>query len=76
MLQPKWHSVVETISSTAIGFAISWILNVLVLRAWGFPVKISESFWIACIFTIASLIRGYVVRRWFNAWLRRMAFAR
>lgn len=72
MLQPRWHSWVETCCFTAIGFGISWFLNVVVLRAWGFPVSVYDSFWIACVFTIASLARGYLVRRWFNAWLRRM----
>lgn len=71
MNQPRLHSAIETFCSTAIGFLISWLLNVWVLRAWGFPISTHDSFWITCIFTITSLLRQYAVRRWFNRLLHK-----
>lgn len=73
MSQSRRMSVVETAASTAIGFGISYIVSLTVLPLFGFPVTHGENFAIVCIFTIASLARGYVVRRLFNAWHRRVA---
>lgn len=73
MSQSRRMSVVETAASTAIGFGISYIVSLTVLPLFGFPVTHGENFAIVCIFTVASLARGYFVRRLFNAWHRRAA---
>lgn len=54
--------------STAIGYIIAFVLNYWVLRFFGFKPNLVETFWLTNIFTIASVLRGYYVRRLFN-WL-------
>lgn len=72
MNQPRWHSFLEAWASTLIGFGISWITTILVMPLFGMPnVTAGKSFLITCIFTVASIIRGYFVRRWFNQMLHR-----
>lgn len=66
MTQTRVGSIVETIAGTAIGYGVAVVANVLVLPAFGYPVTFAEANGIAVIFTIISVIRGYVVRRLFN----------
>ena len=65
--QSRKHSAAETIASTAIGFGVSWIATIIVLPWFGFPATTGQAFGIVCIYTVLSLVRGYVVRRLFNA---------
>ena len=71
MSQSRRMSAIETAASTAIGFGISYLVSLIVLPLFGFPVTHGENFAIVCIFTVASLARGYFVRRLFNALYRR-----
>lgn len=67
MNQSKLSSFVETCISTAIGFAVSYFITLVVLPLYGFEVTHSQTFQMTMIFTVASIIRGYVVRRFFNS---------
>ena len=66
MTQSKTKSMIETCASIAIGFVVSLILTALVLPAYGHAVTLGDNLQITAIFTIASIVRGYFVRRWFN----------
>ena len=66
MSQKKKHSLVEVILSTATGFIVSMLIWQIVGPAFGYVVTLSDNFLITCIFTIASILRGYVFRRAFN----------
>lgn len=70
MSQTRRMSILETVASTAIGFAISYATSLTVLPLFGFAVTHGQNLGITCIFTGISLARGYVVRRLFN-WLHR-----
>lgn len=65
--QTKLNSVLETMVSTAIGFSVSWVATLIVLPWFGFAASGSQAFGITCIYTVLSLVRGYAVRRLFNA---------
>jgi hypothetical protein len=65
-MQTKRMSMFETILSTAIGFIVSLILVNIVLPLYGFDVSTVHSVEITVIFTVASILRGYGVRRLFN----------
>ena len=67
MIQSRRMSIVETVASTAIGFGISYATSYAVLPLFGFQVSHGQNFAITCIFTLISLVRGYFVRRIFNA---------
>lgn len=65
-MQTKLGSFVEAWANIAVGFAINWCANMTVLPYFGFHVTGSQAFGIGVIFTAISLVRSYVLRRWFN----------
>lgn len=73
MTQTRRGSATETAVSTSVGFAVSWAATLVVLPAFGFPSTHSQAFVITCIYTVLSLVRGYVVRRAFNRLARSRA---
>lgn len=66
MRQTRLGSLVEVSVNIAIGFAINWLANILVLPLFGFHVTGAQAFSIGLIFTVISVARSYVVRRWFE----------
>lgn len=65
-MQSRKHSALETVASTAIGFVVSWAATPLILWCFGYSVGAGKSFGITVVYTLLSLLRGYLVRRWFN----------
>lgn len=65
MTQSRRMSLIETCASIAIGFVVSMAIQAVVLPAFGHAITPAENFWITCIFTVASIVRGYAVRRAF-----------
>ena len=66
-MQTKKQSLIESLTSTTIGIIIGIVLNLTILPIFGYPVSVSDSLWISIIFTIVSIIRSYIIRRWFNS---------
>ena len=71
MKQTRIMSLLETLASIAIGFAVSVVITAIVMPAYGHHVTIGDNLQITAIFTVASIIRGYLVRRAFIRWGRR-----
>ena len=67
MMQSKRESLIETLTNVSIGWFISFIANMLVLPLFDYDVSLTDGVLISIIFTVISIIRGYVVRRWFNS---------
>lgn len=65
-MQKRRHSALETVIGTAIGFAVSLFLQLVFYPLVGIHVPLGIDFLAVAVFTIASLIRGYYVRRLFN----------
>ena len=65
-MQTKKQSFIEANTSTFLGFIVSYILSYTVLPLYGVEQSYSVSFQITLIYTIASIFRGYFVRRYFN----------
>lgn len=65
MKQTKKASLVEVMVSTAIGYIAALATQLLIFPWFDIQIKFSEQLWIGAIFTIVSLIRGYIVRRLF-----------
>ena len=70
MSQTRFMSLVETLVGIAIGFIVSVIITALVMPAYGHHVTMGDNLEITAIFTVASILRGYLVRRAFVAWWR------
>lgn len=66
MSQTRTGSLAEAGANIAVGFSINWCANMVVLPWFGFHVTGSQAFGIGIVFTVISLIRSYVLRRWFN----------
>jgi hypothetical protein len=73
MEQSRTMSLVEVATSTLIGFFVSIWANYAVLPLFGFKVKLAESFAITLVFAVISIIRSYLVRRFFAVYLKRFA---
>ena len=52
---------------------VSVALTAVVLPAYGHAVTFSQNLQITAIFTVASILRSYALRRWFNARIHRAA---
>lgn len=70
MSQSRLSSLAETLLSIAVGFVVSLAITAVVLPAYGHAVTFSQNLQITAIFTVASVARGYLVRRAFNRWGR------
>lgn len=64
--QSRKGSVFETVTNTAVGFAINWGANLVILPLFGLPITGGQAFHMGLIFTAISIARGYVLRRVFN----------
>jgi len=66
MSQTRRHSLIETCVGTAIGFVLSVLLSLAVYPLFGHSFTLGQNAGITVIFTVASIARGYAVRRMFN----------
>lgn len=74
MSQSRRHSLEETLVSTAIGFVISTFINMYVApHVLNTTVSFDQSLILIAIFTVASIARGYFVRRHYNRKVLRAA---
>ena len=65
-MQSKKQSLIETLTSVFVGWLIGVILNMLVLPLFDYNVSLTDGVLISIIFTAVSVVRSYVVRRFFN----------
>ena len=72
--QTRTGSLIEAWVNVGIGFTINFVANLLILPHFGFTsLTLGTNFIIGLIYTVISVARSYVIRRWFNAHLHRMA---
>ena len=65
-MQSKRESMIETLTSVFVGWLIGVILNLTVLPLFDYNITVVDSLWVSLIFTAVSVIRGYLIRRYFN----------
>lgn len=71
--QSKAESFVEAWINVLIGFTINFAANMLILPLFGFTtLTLATNFVIGMIYTVISVARSYIIRRWFNARLHRI----
>lgn len=67
MSQTKRGSILESLTNTCAGFGINFSCNLLILPLFGFTsLTWRQNFVIGGIYTVISIVRGYVLRRVFN----------
>lgn len=71
--QSRKESLIETVINTAFGFLVSALAWPIVAIVAGYPYSLSHNMAITGFFTILSVARGYVVRRFFETRFRNIA---
>ncbi len=66
MKQTKKQSLIESLTNTAIGFLISLGSTFIIFPLVGFESSVSKNIIVTLFFTVVSILRGYVIRRYFN----------
>ena len=75
MTQTRLQSFIEAAANVAIGFFINMLANFAILPLIGFHITLGQNMFIGVLYTVISVARSYVVRRWFNARLHMAAQA-
>lgn len=65
--QSKLGSFVEAVANTAIGYAIALVCMQIIMWAYDFPMGARETSIVVAWMTVVSVVRGYVIRRAWNA---------
>ena len=66
-MQTKRQSLIETLTSVFVGWLIGVILNLTVLPLFDYNITVVDGLLVSLIFTVISVVRGYVIRRFFNS---------
>lgn len=76
--QTRREAIIEVWIGIVVGFALNWTLNFLLLPLVGAKFTAMQNFMLGWIYTLASVLRGYTIRRWaerhirtFSRWLAR-----
>lgn len=66
MKQSRTHSFFEACANTAIGLIISFVAQAVLFKAYGIKASTDTQLWLVFWFTMVSIARSYVLRRFFN----------
>lgn len=75
MTQTRLESLIETLINIAIGILIGLSAQVLIFPMYGINVPLKTNLVLSMWFTAIAIVRGYVIRRWFNARLHKVVHA-
>ena len=72
MKQTKLESLLEVNINIFIGWVVSMVITYYIISpVWGLSWSLLDSFAVTMVYTVAAIIRGYFVRRFFNAGLHK-----
>lgn len=66
MTQTRTQSAIESAANVAVGYLVALASQLLVFPMFGIHIPFSSNLAIGAWFTVISLVRSYVLRRWFN----------
>jgi len=64
--QSKNQSLIESATNTIIGLLSSFLIQIIIYPILNIPVTLGQNVIITLVFFVASILRGYVIRRFFN----------
>ena len=73
MQQTKLESLIESVFNILIGYWVAIISQLIIFPAFGVHIPFTTNLIIGGWFTLVSLLRSYLIRRWFNAGLHKLA---
>jgi hypothetical protein len=65
-MQSKKNSIIESVTNTVIGLVTSFIIQIIIYPLLNIPVSLNQNIIITFVFFGASVLRGYLIRRYFN----------
>jgi membrane protein implicated in regulation of membrane protease activity len=65
-MQSKLHSFLESALNIVIGYVVAILSQLIIFPMFGIHIPFHENLLMGLFFTVISLIRSYVIRRWFN----------
>ena len=65
-MQTKYQSLIESLTNILIGYLTALLSQVLIFPLFDINVSLQDNLLIGLYFTIISLLRSYLVRRYFN----------
>jgi len=65
-MQSKQKSLIESVTNTIIGLVTSFIIQLIIYPVLSIPVTLKQNAIITIVFFVASIGRGYLIRRFFN----------
>lgn len=66
MSQTRFMSFVESMANIAVGYLVALVSQLAVFPMFGIHIPFTSNLAIGAWFTAISLVRSYVLRRWFN----------
>lgn len=66
MKQTRKHSMLESITNVVIGYFVALASQLAIFPLFGINVTFRENLLIGLYFTVISIIRSYLLRRWFT----------
>ena len=65
-MQTKYQSLIESLTNILIGYLTALLSQVIIFPLFDIDVTFQDNLLIGLYFTIISLLRSYLVRRYFN----------
>ena len=66
--QTRSMSLVESVANTGAGFALSLLIQISLFYLMSIETTTTQNLLMSGVFTVASLVRGYLMRRLFLRW--------
>ena len=64
--QTRTQSAIESVANVLVGYGVAVASQVAIFPFFGIHIPMSDNLLIGAWFTVISLVRSYVLRRWFN----------
>ena len=66
--QTRSMSLIESVANTGAGFALSLLIQISLFSLMAIETTTTQNLLMSGVFTVASLVRGYLMRRLFVWW--------
>ncbi len=73
MTQSRRHSAFESVANVAIGYVVAIASQLAIFPLFDIHIPMSDNLLMGLWFTAISIVRSYVLRRWFNRFTSRVS---
>ena len=71
MQQTRLGSLIESLVNILVGYGVALASQIITFPFFGINVPLETNLWIGAWFTVISLVRSYVIRRFFNSKIKK-----